>query len=96
MAIVGLVGAGKTELSRLLFGADAKDSGSVKVNGREVGLSEPSEAIRGGIALVPEERRKQGILVSESVKRNLSLPILNMISKLGFLSKQKKIKTLKL
>jgi simple sugar transport system ATP-binding protein len=87
VAIVGLVGAGKTELSRLLFGADAKDSGSVKVNGREVGLSEPSEAIRGGIALVPEERRKQGILVSESVKRNLSLPILNMISRLGFLSK---------
>ncbi|MFC5650821.1 sugar ABC transporter ATP-binding protein [Paenibacillus solisilvae] len=86
VAIVGLVGAGKTELSRLLFGADAKESGSVKVKGREIDLSQPSEAIRGGIALVPEERRKQGILVSESVKRNLSLPILNLISKLGFLS----------
>ncbi|BBH21002.1 ABC transporter ATP-binding protein [Paenibacillus baekrokdamisoli] len=87
VAIVGSVGAGKTELSRLLFGADLKEAGTVKVNGQEVKLDEPASAIRSGIALVPEERRKQGILVAESVKRNLSLPILNLISKFGFLSR---------
>jgi simple sugar transport system ATP-binding protein len=57
------------------------------VNGRKVELSEPAAAIEGGIALVPEERRKQGVLVSESVARNLSLPILGRISRLGVLSR---------
>lgn len=86
VAIVGLVGAGKTELSRLLFGADAVDSGEVRVNGTRMNLSQPATAINGGIALVPEERRSQGILVSESVQRNLSLPILKLLSRFGFLS----------
>ncbi|MBW7473453.1 sugar ABC transporter ATP-binding protein [Paenibacillus oenotherae] len=89
VAIVGLVGAGKTELSRLLFGADKKDSGDVRVYGRQLDLSDPASAIAGGIALVPEERRKQGILVSESVGRNLSLPILKTLTRLGFISKQR-------
>ncbi|GGD69264.1 sugar ABC transporter ATP-binding protein [Paenibacillus nasutitermitis] len=86
VAIVGLVGAGKTELSRLLFGADAVKTGTVRVNGKKISLSQPAAAINGGIALVPEERRSQGILVSESVQRNLSLPILKLLSRFGFLS----------
>ncbi|WP_258881326.1 sugar ABC transporter ATP-binding protein [Paenibacillus sp. sptzw28] len=86
VAIVGLVGAGKTELSRLLFGADRKDSGKVSVNGREITAADPSAAISGGMALVPEERRKHGILIEESVQRNLSLPLLKSLSRLGFLS----------
>lgn len=86
VAIVGLVGAGKTELSRLLFGADKADGGTVSVNGQAVNLASPADAFKGGLVLVPEERRKQGILVEESVKNNLSLPILSALSKLGFLS----------
>jgi simple sugar transport system ATP-binding protein len=86
VAIVGLVGAGKTELSRVLFGADPADGGTVEVNGRVVKLGNPSDAVEAGIALVPEERRKEGILVRESVLHNLSLPILKAVSRLGFLS----------
>jgi simple sugar transport system ATP-binding protein len=86
VAIVGLVGAGKTELSRVLFGADPADGGTVEVNGRAVKLGNPSDAVEAGIALVPEERRKEGILVRESVLHNLSLPILKAVSRLGFLS----------
>ncbi|MFC5467779.1 sugar ABC transporter ATP-binding protein [Cohnella suwonensis] len=86
VAVVGLVGAGKTELSRVLFGADPADGGTVTVGGRPARLGSPAAAVGSGIALVPEERRKEGILVRHSVLHNLSLPILSSISKLGFLS----------
>ncbi|KIL34842.1 ABC transporter [Cohnella kolymensis] len=85
-AVVGLVGAGKTELSRALFGADPVQKGTVSVGGRRADLRSPNDALRSGIALVPEERRKEGILVRESVLHNLSLPILQSISRLGILS----------
>ncbi|MFC3843936.1 sugar ABC transporter ATP-binding protein [Paenibacillus sp. GCM10012304] len=84
LGVVGLVGAGKTELSRLIFGADAADGGEVWLSGRKLSLRQPGDAVRAGIALVPEERRKQGVLVEETVKRNLSLPILRKLSSLGF------------
>lgn len=86
VAVVGLVGAGKTELSRLLFGADPAERGSVTVGGKPADLTSPADAIGSGIALVPEERRKEGILVRESVLHNLSVPILKSISRFGFLS----------
>lgn len=86
VAVVGLVGAGKTELSRFLFGADAAERGSVTVGGRAADLRSPAGAIASGIALVPEERRKEGILVRESVLHNLSLPILKAISRFGLLT----------
>ncbi|MFD0696024.1 sugar ABC transporter ATP-binding protein [Paenibacillus sp. GCM10027628] len=87
LGVVGLVGAGKTELSRLIFGADAADGGEVRLAGRKLALRQPEDAVRAGIALVPEERRKQGVLVEETVKRNLSLPILRMLSTLGFVKR---------
>ncbi|MCD9021209.1 sugar ABC transporter ATP-binding protein [Cohnella sp. NL03-T5] len=86
VAVVGLVGAGKTELSRVLFGADPADRGTISIKGQPVRLDSPSDAVQAGIALIPEERRKEGILVRESVLHNLSLPILKSISRLGFLS----------
>lgn len=86
VAVVGLVGAGKTELSRVLFGADASESGTVAVNGCPARLHTPSDAVQSGIALIPEERRKEGILVRESVLHNLSLPIMKSLSRFGFLS----------
>ncbi|MBW5446647.1 ATP-binding cassette domain-containing protein [Cohnella sp. CFH 77786] len=86
VAVVGLVGAGKTELSRLLFGADRAERGTVTVDGKPADLRSPAAAIGSGFALVPEERRKEGILVRESVLHNLSLPILKSISRLGFVS----------
>ncbi|CAM4222222.1 sugar ABC transporter ATP-binding protein [Paenibacillus tarimensis] len=92
VAVVGLVGAGKTELSRVLFGADRPEKGTVRVGGRETVLREPVDAVNSGIVLVPEERRKQGILVHESVQRNISLPLLDGLSSLGFVSLRKEKK----
>jgi len=84
--VVGLVGAGKTELSRVLFGADPLDGGEIRMQGRKLSLASPTDAVREGIALIPEERRKQGILVEQTVKHNLSLPLLKAFSRLGFVS----------
>ncbi|PZD93522.1 sugar ABC transporter ATP-binding protein [Paenibacillus sambharensis] len=89
VAVVGLVGAGKTELSRVLFGADRPESGTIRVKGKEAILREPVDAVQNGIVLVPEERRKQGILVQESVQRNISLPLLDALSSLGIVSLRK-------
>ncbi len=84
VAVVGLVGAGKTEVSRALFAADPKDDGTVLVRGREVRCRDPREAVQSGIVLVPEERRQQGIFVEETVKDNLTLAHLRQYSTGGF------------
>jgi len=68
----GLVGAGKTELCKLLFGAMKKKSGNLSLKGRPIAIDSPTTAVRQKIALVPEERRKEGVLVSEPVYFNLS------------------------
>jgi simple sugar transport system ATP-binding protein len=85
VGIVGVVGAGKTELSRLLFGADPAARGTVRLRGQGVKFREPADAVKAGIVLVPEERRKQGILVAEPVRVNLGLAILGKLSRFGFL-----------
>ena len=77
----GLVGAGKTEIARALFGAD-KVSGSIEFKGREVGNS-PKKAIAAGIALVPEERRTQGLFTSLSIRENNPLMNINRLSNMG-------------
>jgi simple sugar transport system ATP-binding protein len=88
VGIVGLVGAGKTELSRLLFGADVMEGGEIVLGGRSVQLREPRDAVRAGMVLVPEERRKEGILVEESVRSNLTLPILKKFTAGGFIRRR--------
>ena len=77
----GLVGAGKTEIARALFGAD-KVSGSIQFKGREVGNS-PKKAIAAGIALVPEERRTQGLFTSLSIRENIPIMNLDRLSNWG-------------
>lgn len=84
VGIVGLVGAGKTELSNGLFASRHSESGSVWLRGRKLRLKEPADAIEAGIVLVPEERRKHGIVVDDSVQHNLSLPLLRQLSQFGF------------
>lgn len=85
VGIVGLVGAGKTELSRALFGADRLQSGEIRVDGKLHSLAEPYDAVAAGIVLVPEERRKQGILIQESIMHNLTIPSLSSFTRLGFI-----------
>ena len=72
LGIGGLAGSGRTELARVIAGADKIDAGSVSVDGRPLTLRSPRDAIRHGIALVPEERKVQGIFPEFSVERNIS------------------------
>ncbi len=76
LGISGLVGAGKTELLKLLFGAARCDEGEILLNGKKVNSKTPAQAVKRGFALVPEERRREGILVQESIETNVTLPVL--------------------
>ncbi|RED39458.1 simple sugar transport system ATP-binding protein [Paenibacillus sp. VMFN-D1] len=89
VAVVGLVGAGKTELARILSGADQPDEGSIHLKGKKLSLKQPADAVSAGIVSIPEERRKEGIFIHESVDLNLSIPVLNQVSRLGFISRKK-------
>lgn len=73
VGISGLVGAGKTELCKTLFGEFGKTTGNYQVLGKTASFLSPADAIKAGIALIPEERRKEGVFLEESVNHNLSI-----------------------
>jgi ribose transport system ATP-binding protein len=77
LGLAGLVGAGRTELARVLFGIDHRDSGTVTVHGREVALRSPRAALKERIVLLPEDRRHQGNDVAQSILKNTTLPTLD-------------------
>ncbi len=81
LGLGGLVGAGRTELAELLFGAKKKDSGQIIFKGKEINPKSPREAIDLGIALVPEDRKRHGALLGTSIKHNINMPIYERISK---------------
>lgn len=73
IGIAGLVGAGKTELCKTLFSAFKQSSGTVKMNGKVIKYKSPDAAVKHGFALVPEERRKEGVLITDPVYSNISI-----------------------
>jgi ribose transport system ATP-binding protein len=73
VGLAGLVGAGRTELLRTLFGIDRALAGTVRVAGKTLRLHSPRDAIRGGLALVPEDRKQHGLVVESSVRENIGL-----------------------
>ena len=81
LGFAGLIGAGRTELMELLFGAKRPTSGSVDLHGNSVLSANPIEAIRHGIALVPEDRKRHGLVLDFSIAQNISLPLLPKISR---------------
>ncbi len=85
LGLAGLMGSGRTELARALFGIDKLDSGQVLIRGKEVTLSSPQQAINAGVALIPEDRRAQGLVLEHSVQDNLLLPLLGQIHSGGLL-----------
>jgi len=89
VGIAGLVGAGKSELCKTIFGAYPKTSGKISFKGNQLKIRNPSRAVKNRIALVPEERRKEGILVNESVSLNLSAACLGDFCTLSFISRGK-------
>ncbi|GAB4100759.1 sugar ABC transporter ATP-binding protein [Sinomonas halotolerans] len=81
LGLAGLMGSGRTELARALFGIDRVDSGEILIRGRKVTLATPQQAIEAGVALVPEDRRAQGLVLDHSVRENLLLPLLGQIQR---------------
>ena len=79
VGVAGLVGAGRSELAQALFGLDAKATGSISVHGQQVALRSPRDAMAHGIGLVPEDRKRQGLVLQMLSRENVSLPILDRL-----------------
>ena len=92
VGLAGLVGGGKTELCKTIFGAYKKKSGTITLNGKELKIKKPTDAVKNRIALVPEERRKEGVLVAETCVFNLAAASLDSFCKLGFVDTVKTAK----
>ncbi|MGH2615354.1 MAG: sugar ABC transporter ATP-binding protein [Thermomicrobiales bacterium] len=85
VGIAGLVGSGRTELLRAIFGADQPDSGEVEVDGVRVRFRSPAQALRRGLGLLPEDRKTQGLLLDRALRENVSLASLRRVTRFGFL-----------
>lgn len=88
LGFAGLIGSGRTELAQLLFGVRPKTGGQIIFKGKEISPKTPQAAIDMGIALVPEDRKKQGAILDIDIKGNINMPILKRISKLSFIKKK--------
>ncbi|MCM3778060.1 sugar ABC transporter ATP-binding protein [Microbacterium hydrocarbonoxydans] len=88
VGLAGLVGAGRTEVARAVFGIDPYDAGSVSVNGARLRGGDPQAAIDAGIGFVPEDRRRQGLVMDLSVGRNLTLTLRHALSRGGLIDRR--------
>ncbi len=86
LGLAGLVGAGRTELARVLFGLTPADSGQILLNGQPVAIRSPRQAVHLGIAYVPEDRRRHGVILEMPVAHNMTLASLRQVSSGGWLS----------
>lgn len=83
LGFAGLIGAGRTEVARAIFGADPLSYGEILLHGNKLNISHPNDAVRNGIALIPEDRKAQGVLLHMSVKTNISLVKLDSLAGLA-------------
>lgn len=90
LGIAGLLGAGRTELFRALFGADPQTRGEITLNGRPVRIRNTSDAVREGIMLLPEDRKVEGLILQMDIQSNVAIPSLKTISSVGLVNKKKK------
>lgn len=86
LGVTGLMGSGKSEIARALFGIGKANEGEIYMDGKKLNIKTPSDSINAGISLVPEDRRSEGLILCQTVEANLTLPIVNDISKAGFVS----------
>jgi len=86
VGLAGLVGAGRSEVARAIFGVDPYEAGSVTIGGTAVPARDPSAAMGLGLALVPEDRRKQGLVIDATVSQNITAAIRDSLSKLGLIT----------
>ena len=84
LGLTGLIGAGRTETARLLFGADRPDSGSLELDGRPLQIKNPRDAMRAGIGLLTEDRKTEGLVLNRSARENFGLPNVFQFARWGF------------
>ena len=88
LGLTGLVGAGRTETARAIFGADTKDAGEITLDGRRLTINCPRDAIRAGIGMLTEDRKTQGLVLAHAARDNFSLPNLDSLSRAGFVKQR--------
>lgn len=94
VGITGLVGAGRSEVAQTIFGINWPDAGQVYVNGKEVHIKSPSEALENGIAYIPESRQTQGLILPKTIESNITLPMLKKFkNKLGVIDRRSQRKS---
>jgi ABC-type sugar transport system ATPase subunit len=89
LGLTGLVGAGRTELARVIFGADPRHGGEVRLDGQPLRLVSPRDAIASGVCLLTEDRKAQGLVLGLSVRENFALPNLSQFMRHGLLSRSR-------
>lgn len=90
VGIAGLMGAGRTELTRAIFGVDHKESGEIILDGKAIKIENAMNAIKHGVVLAPEDRKKDGLCTKLSIRENIALPNLDMLcSRLGVVNRRK-------
>ncbi|MCR4402510.1 MAG: sugar ABC transporter ATP-binding protein [Firmicutes bacterium] len=89
LGITGLVGSGRTEIARAIFGADPADAGEVRLAGERLYIKDPRAAIRAGISLATEDRKEQGLVLMMSVRENVTLANLRALVRRGFVSRRR-------
>jgi ribose transport system ATP-binding protein len=93
LGMAGLVGSGRTEILRAIFGADRKDGGTIALGGRRLRVNSPRDAVREGMALVPESRKDHGVILNLSVRKNITLPAMDRVGGAFGVIRQRKEKS---
>jgi ABC-type sugar transport system ATPase subunit len=88
LGLGGLMGAGRTELCRIIFGLDPVENGSIEVAGRSIRPGSPREAVAAGVALIPEDRQRHGLALRLPIAYNVTMPDLGRVSRAGVIQKQ--------
>lgn len=91
LGLFGLVGAGRTELARLIFGVDKKDYGTIAINNETVSIKSTSDAMKKGIAMIPEDRKVNGCFIDKNISWNITISFLKNISRLKVVNKIKEL-----
>ncbi|MBV8904146.1 MAG: sugar ABC transporter ATP-binding protein, partial [Acidobacteriia bacterium] len=92
VGLAGLMGAGRTELCRVLFGLDPPQKGTLHIHGKPVSLRTPRQAVASGVALIPEDRQHDGLALKLPVAYNVTMPDLARVSNFGFLNRTEEIR----
>jgi simple sugar transport system ATP-binding protein/ribose transport system ATP-binding protein len=93
LGLAGLIGSGRSEVARAIFGADKRAAGTIEVDGRPVRIRSPRDGVRRGVVMLPEDRKSQGLLMLRSIIDNVTLPHLREVSDLGVVETRRERRT---